>query len=130
MHALIVTRRPEAFSAFAQALAEGTGLDLRYTETWSNALAMARDLPPALAVLDEGLEHGAPLDLARRLLQVNAFIDLAVVSGLDAEAFHEASEGLGILSPVPTSPAAEDGAALARLLRGLGRELPIQARQL
>ena len=42
MHALIVTRRPEAFSAFAQALAEGTGLDLRFTETWSNALAMAR----------------------------------------------------------------------------------------
>jgi hypothetical protein len=40
-----------------------------------------------------------------------------VVSALDAEAFHEASEGLGILAPVPVKPTAADGTALAEVFR-------------
>ena len=72
MQILIVTRRAEALSAFADALAKGVGAELRFTDSWPNALAVARDLPPAFAVLDEGLEGGGPLELARRLIRVNA----------------------------------------------------------
>ena len=42
---------------------------------------------------------------------------LAVVSALDAKAFHEAAEGLGILAPVPARPTAADGTALAAVFR-------------
>jgi len=117
MQILIVTRRAEALSAFADALAKGVGAELRFTDSWTNALAVARDLPPTFAVLDEGLEGGGPLELARRLMRVNAMINLAVVSALDEETFHEAAEGLGILSAVPPQPAQADGQALAGVFR-------------
>lgn len=117
MHLLVVTRRVDELTAFARALAQGAGLDLRFTDGWANALAVAREMPPAFAVLDEGLENGPPLELARQLMAVNAMINTAVVSPLPAEAFHEASEGLGIVSAVPQRPTAEDGAALAQVFR-------------
>ncbi|OIO02955.1 MAG: hypothetical protein AUJ49_05345 [Desulfovibrionaceae bacterium CG1_02_65_16] len=117
MQILIVTRRAEALSAFADALAGGVGAELSFTDSWANTLALARDLPPAFAVLDEGLEGGGPLELAQRLIRVNAMINLAVVSALPEAEFHEAAEGLGILSSVPPQPTQADGEALAAVFR-------------
>lgn len=119
MQILIVTRRAPELSAFADALAMNTGLELRFTNGWANALATVKTIPPAFVVIDEGLNGGPPLDLARQLVLVNAMVNVAVVSPLDAEAFHEASEGLGILAPVPVRPTARDGAALAEVFRRL-----------
>ncbi|OGR39483.1 MAG: hypothetical protein A2051_02770 [Desulfovibrionales bacterium GWA2_65_9] len=117
MHILIVTRRASELSDFADALAKGTGAQLRFTNGWVNAKATLKTIPPAFVVLDEGLNGGPPLELARELIQVNAMVNIAVVSALGAEAFHEASEGLGILAPVPVQPTAADGAALAKVFR-------------
>jgi len=117
MHILIVTRRALELGPFADALAHGTGLALRFTDGWVNAKATLKTLPPAFAVLDEGLRGGPPLDLARQIIQANAMINLAVVSKLPHEEFHEASEGLGILAQVPGDPTAADGLALAKVFR-------------
>jgi hypothetical protein len=68
-------------------------------------------------VLDQGLAEGTPLELALTALTVNAMVNLAVVSPLGEEEFHEASEGLGILAPIPANPAAADGSALAQVFR-------------
>jgi DNA-binding NtrC family response regulator len=115
MHILIVTKRAAKLAPFAEALARATGLALRYADSWTDAMAVFRERGSGFAVLDEGMPEGAPLELARQAIQVNAAINLAVVSPLAAEAFHEASEGLGILAAVPQSPAGADGAALARM---------------
>lgn len=117
MYILIVTRRGLEFGPFADALAKGCDLPVRFTDGWANAQAVTKGLPPSFAVLDEGLRGGPPLELARRIIQENALINLAVVSPLSGEAFHEASEGLGILAPVPQAPTAADGAALAQVFR-------------
>ncbi|MDP3427604.1 MAG: hypothetical protein Q8S17_09545, partial [Humidesulfovibrio sp.] len=102
---------------FADALAQGAGLALRFTDGWVNAKATLKALPPTFAVLDEGLRGGQALDLARQIIQTNAMINLAVVSKLPHEEFHEASEGLGILAQVPGDPTAADGLALAEVFR-------------
>jgi hypothetical protein len=117
MHILIVTRRALDLAPFADALEKGTGLTLRFTDGWVNAQAVTKSIPPTFAVLDEGLRSGPPLELARQIMKVNAMINIAVVSPLGAEAFHEASEGLGILASVPVQPTAADGAALAKVFR-------------
>ncbi len=117
MHILIVTRRALDLAPFADALEKGTGLTLRFTDGWVNAQAVTKSIPPAFAVLDEGLRSGPPLELARQIMKFNAMINIAVVSPLGPEAFHEASEGLGILAPVPVQPTAADGAALAKVFR-------------
>lgn len=115
MHILVVSRRALVLADFADALSRGVGLPLRFTDGWANAQAVLKEQTPAFAVLDEGLRGGPPLDLARRIIQANAFINLAVVSALTPEEFHEASEGLGILAAVPENPTAADGAALAEV---------------
>jgi len=117
MHILIVTRRALELTAFADALAKGTGAQLRFTDGWVNAQATLKTVPPAFVVLDEGLRGGPPLELAKKLIQVNAMVNIVVVSPLPPEAFHEASEGLGLLAQVPVNPTAADGAALAKVFR-------------
>jgi hypothetical protein len=114
---LIATPRAAALSAFADALAQGTGAELRFADSWSNALATVKTLAPAFVVLDEGLTGGGPLDLARQLVMVNAMVNVAVVSSLSDEEFHEASEGLGILAPIPAAPTAQDGEALSKVFQ-------------
>jgi len=117
MHILIATARPVELSDFADALAKGTGAQLHFADSWANALATVKAMPPAFVVLDQGMESGEPLELARQLVLVNAAVNTAVVSPLSREAFHEASEGLGILAPVPVQPTVADGEALARVFR-------------
>ncbi|MDQ7834989.1 MAG: hypothetical protein RDU24_06365 [Humidesulfovibrio sp.] len=117
MHILIVTRRALELAPFADALAQDTGLALRFTDGWVNAQATLKTLPPAFMVLDEGLRGGPPLKLVKELIQVNAMVNIVVVSDQTPEAFHDASEGLGILAQVPVQPTVEDGAALAELFR-------------
>ncbi|MHC1700420.1 MAG: hypothetical protein AB9900_05485 [Humidesulfovibrio sp.] len=117
MHILIVTRRALELTAFADALAKGTGAQLRFTDGWVNAQATLKTVPPAFVVLDEGLRGGPPLELAKKLIQVNAMVNIVVVSPLPPEDFHEASEGLGLLAQVPVNPTAADGAALAKVFR-------------
>jgi len=117
MHILIATPRAAELADFADALAQGTGAELLFADSWTNVLATVKGLPPAFVVLDDGLEAGAPLELARQLVTVNAMINIAVVSPLDDEAFHEASEGLGIVAPIPEHPTGHDGAALAVAFR-------------
>ncbi len=117
MHILIATRRPNELSAFADALLRETGAQLLFADSWTNVLATVKVIPPAFVILDEGLAEGKPLELARQLVTVNAMINTAVVSPLGAEEFHEASEGLGILAPVPAHPLEQDGVALAAVFK-------------
>lgn len=117
MRILVVTRRQKEIFPFADALARTTEAELSFANSATDAMASAKYMPPAFMVLDEGLEEGTPLELALQLMAVNAMINVAVVSNLDSEAFHVASEGLGILAPVPPNPTAQDGEALGVVFR-------------
>jgi hypothetical protein len=117
MHILIVTRRALDLAHFADALAQGTGLPLRFTDGWANAQSVSKEQAPAFAVLDQGLREGPPLELARKIVQMAPTVNLAVISPLAPEAFHEASEGLGILASVPVQPKEADGKALAEVFQ-------------
>lgn len=117
MSILLVTPRAQALAAFTEALGRDSGLPVAHAATWDEALAAMKPAPPKFMVLDQGLAEGAPLELALKALMVNAMINLAVVSPLGEVEFHEASEGLGILAPIPLNPDAKDGAALAQVFR-------------
>ena len=59
-------------------------------------------------------------------MMINASVHTAVVSDMDPDEFHEATEGLGILMPLPTSPKADDAERSSRPLPGSCR-LPHRA---
>ncbi len=68
-------------------------------------------------VVDSDLPDTDPLGLVQKLLMVNAMVNTAVISPLTEEEFHEASEGLGVLSRLPVEPGPSDAADLLHKLR-------------
>jgi hypothetical protein len=59
------------------------------------------------------------LDLVRRILPINVMLSTVILSAMDAEAFHEAAEGLGIAAQLPLRPEAEEGRRLVHRLKKL-----------
>ena len=66
-----------------------------------------------------GLEGKALRQAVIDIMMINASVHTAVVSDMDPDEFHEATEGLGILMPLPTSPKAGDAERLLKALAGV-----------
>lgn len=116
LHIVLATARPQAMQAFAAALSSNPEVDLQSVISGAEALEAARTAPH-LVIIDADLPDTAPLDLAQKLLMVNAMVNTAVVSPLSDEEFHEASEGLGILGRLPNDPGMSDADELLHKLR-------------
>jgi DNA-binding NtrC family response regulator len=114
---LLVTTRPEQLSAFSAQLRADTSVLLRTSDSAEQALAAVGRQAPALVIVDHQVGDRPGLTLVRQLIQVNAFIHTAVLSELSEAAFHEASEGLGILAHLPMRPGPDDARALLDVLR-------------
>ena len=123
LNIILATARPEGMAAFVEALSSDTGVHLKRVYSGTEALAAVRAACPHLVVVDSDLPDIDPLGLVQKLLMVNAMINTAVISPLTEEEFHEASEGLGVLSRLPVEPGPSDAAVLLHKLRrvlGLG----------
>ena len=77
-----------------------------------------------LVITDEQLGDMTGLEFIKRLVTVNPMINSAAVSSLSKEAYHEASEGLGILIQLPPRPGRADG---ERLMAHLNQILGLTA---
>ena len=119
LHIVLASARAQAMQAFAAALSSDQEVKLENVVSGAEALEAARTAAPHLVIIDAGLPDTAPLDLVQKLLMVNALVNTAVVSPLSEEEFHEASEGLGILSGLPTEPGRSDAEGLLRKLRAV-----------
>ena len=116
LHIVLATARPQAMQAFAAALSSNPEVNLQSVISGAEALEAART-SPHLVIIDADLPDTTPLDLAQKLLLVNAMVNTAVVSPLSDEEFHEASEGLGILGRLPNDPGMSDADELLHKLR-------------
>jgi DNA-binding NarL/FixJ family response regulator len=119
LHIVLATARPQAMQAFAAALASNPAVNLQQVISGAEALEAARTTGPQLMIIDADLPDTAPLDLVQKLLMVNAMVNTAVVSPLSDEEFHEASEGLGILSRLTEKPGESDAANLLGKLKSV-----------
>jgi len=111
-----VTEFPERFADLTEALFADTDCECEWASTIPEALSAARRSIPELMVVDESVEGASALEIARRVIQENARVNLIVVSRLEPEAFHEAAEGLGIAACLPPGPDAERPQILLRIL--------------
>lgn len=115
MQVAILTDRKDVLRDFA--------LGLDSTVDWAGSaqevLDQAKTPPWQLVVVDAmtpGMDYKTFL---MDLLRVNAMLFTAVITDADAEAFHEDSEGLGVLCSVPGNPGREHGAEVMVRLRRL-----------
>lgn len=118
MDILLISPRPEAWNDLVP-LMEANGYTFRHVPTFAEAVACIQVMPPCLTILDLRLESGAMRKVVTDLLMLNASVHTAVVSELEPEAFHEATEGLGILMPLPLTPRPEDMQRLLAALSGV-----------
>lgn len=116
---LVVTSRPQGLDSFVRTLASDPGVRLQAVASGAEALDVVRTSPPHLALIDADLPDTESMSLVQKLLMVNAMVNTAVVSPLSEDAFHEASEGLGVLAGVPIEPGKEDAEMVLSRLRSV-----------
>ncbi len=113
---LLVTTDKSQWSDFAGSLEETGKIQLNWADSGQAALDAAKEQNTHLVVTAENAGDMAGLQLAARLIQVNAMINCAVASSMSEDDFHEASEGLGIMKQLPLTPSREDAQAIVKKL--------------
>jgi len=114
---LLVNRDIDSFSALSSALSGQEDIELDVSPSGEKALAMLSSKAVDLVIADEDLGDMTALELSSRLLKINPMINCAVVSSLPPEEFHEASEGLGIMTQLPKQPGVKDAEDLIKTLK-------------
>lgn len=112
----IVTEAPERFADLTEALSAESDCEFEWSATITEALSLAERGMPALMIIDEFVDGMSALEVARRIIQKNAMVNLVVVSGMEPDAFHEAAEGLGIAACLPPEADSERPQVLLRTL--------------
>ena len=115
---LIVTQQADKFSRLAKGLVAETTNQV----IWANSLEAARSAAFGLMdliIIDESLDERSGLSIAIKLIRVNALAQIALVSELSQEEFHEAAEGLGLLAKIPSNPDEKTAEQLLNALAAL-----------
>ena len=117
MKIAMLTAREHTLAAFRAGL-EGRGARIEYFRDDWDFLQAARQRTWDLVLVDGLYRPFHPV--LEQLLELNASLNTAVLTDLDADRFHEAGEGLGILCALPAQPSASDVDPLLARLRAIG----------
>nr|WP_320132712.1 hypothetical protein [uncultured Holophaga sp.] len=117
MRIALVTRRQAELGPFAEALA-ARGASIDWLPSAAQAVEEALSLPRQMVILDD--PEGAFRTHLSDLMEANPMLHTAVLTPMEEEAFHEASEGLGVLCALPPTPGDRDAADLLSRLQSLG----------
>lgn len=112
MRMLLVTPSPANSLHFANSLGAQCGRAVMRAGDCEEALRKVARHNPGLVIVDESLRDLRPLEFIRQLLTKDAFVNVAVLSSLPADQFHEAYEGLGVLAQLPPRPGRKEAAEL------------------
>ncbi len=116
---LLVSPRAGELADFTAALAAQPDITLKQVDTGGAMLQFIQEKSPHLVILDQEINDRDSLELVNEILQVNAMINSTMISSMDAETWHEKSEGLGMMPPVPDPPTEKDALALLENFRGM-----------
>ena len=116
---LLVSSAPENFLSLENALGSDPKVAVLKAGTAEEALRIAREEKPSLAVVDSVLSGAKPEKLVADFMMVNAMMNTAVVSAMDEEEFHEKTEGLGIMMRLPERPGSGEASKLLETLKGI-----------
>lgn len=116
MLVIVATPTMAGLEEFTRGLID-SGAEVAHARSGMSALEMAKSRAPALVVVDGGLKDFRPFELVTELARVDASINTAVMSHLDAEEFNGKAEGLGVLASLGTQPGAGEAARVMAMLR-------------
>jgi chemotaxis response regulator CheB len=117
---VLVSSHPASLSILARALQSHAGVAVEWASSGEKALTLIKRAASDLVILDE--KPGEPMDFAlvRKIMQLNALINVVMVGALPEKEFHDAAEGLGVLMQLPPQPGLFEAEALQARLALLG----------
>ena len=107
MDILVISSRDDLWQQLRPQF-EARGAVLRIAATLEEVLSALRSRKAALVVLDIGSDRVAIRNAVFSVLSVDAMIHTAAAVDMDPETFHDAMEGLGMLTALPLEPSAAD----------------------
>jgi CheY-like chemotaxis protein len=118
---LLVTPDRSTFTDLSLSI-EARGGIISWADSGHQALTILSQTNIDLIVADETLDDMTGLELIKRVIALNPMVNCAAVSSLSQAAYHEASEGLGLLMQLPTNPDKGEG---ERLMANLDQVLQL-----
>ena len=118
MKTLLVSSESGRLSNLENAFVEN-GAVMTRARSGSDVISEIADQSYDLIIADEHLQDMTGLELARKVVLINPMINMAVVSSLSQEEFHEAGEGLGILMQLSPEPESEEVGTLLKNLNSI-----------
>lgn len=113
---LLVSQDKASMSAFKAGLEENK-VQTAWAESGSNALGKIAEKDFDLVVTDENLGDMTGLEFIGKVISKKPMVNCAAVTSLLPADFHEASEGLGVLMPLPVRPGQEQAEQLLSHLK-------------
>jgi DNA-binding response OmpR family regulator len=121
---LILTNDTDKFADMVKAPSAESKCHIRWANTISAARFAASETRVDLMIIDESVAGKSGFEIAREIIALNALINLALVSSLSDEQFHEAGEGLGIMARLSPAPSKTEAEKLIADLNGLSALKP------
>jgi len=115
---LLVGQNKAVLNLLEETLQLEQDIMVQSVESGESALKHALEKAPDLIILDTTEDDALGLDLIRRIMMVDAFINTAIISHMSEEEFHEEAEGLGVLARLSSSPGDEEIKQILSRLRG------------
>jgi DNA-binding response OmpR family regulator len=128
---LIILLTVKDFSRFAELVARlrrESDIELVPAATGAAGLTALKTQRIELVIVDEQLDDMDGIAFIKQVVKVNPLVNTALVSGLTADEFHEATEGLGVLMQLPSHPREIDAEALLTVLAKIGALMQPMAR--
>ncbi len=118
IQALLVSSKKDGFPHLESVMTNNDAIISR-AESGADALAKIADQFYHLVVVDEKLPDMTGLALAEKTILKNPMSNVALVSTLSQEDFHEASEGLGLLMQLSPQPDRKEAEILLKHLKSI-----------
>ena len=117
IYLLLISPSKDSFSVLVSTLSKHDDVKTVFAESGESGLELASVTFFNLVVIDENLGDMTGLEFAHKLLSVNPVTNCAIVSPLSKKEFHEASEGLGVLTQLPPFPGTKEVEDMVQMLR-------------
>ena len=104
------------FSALVTGLRRAHEVELVPAVTGTSGLAQLKSKRVDLVIVDEQLDDMSGIEFVKQLVAVNPLANTAIIGSMEAEDFHEATEGLGVLMQLPPRPSETDAETLLAVL--------------
>ena len=114
---LLVSPRMGDLSNFTDTISAQPDIILHQVDSRKDTLRMVQEQKPHLVIIDQEIREKNPLDLVMEILVINAMINTAMITSMDADEWHEKSEGLGMMPPISNPPTEKDAHALLESFR-------------